>query len=350
MSKDMSAVILRGPMDYEVERVPVPECPESGILLKVKACGLCGSDLRTLKSGHRNIAYPWIIGHEISGEIVEAGAQYKGRWKKGDMLAIAPMAYCGTCDFCMEGKYDLCDNSREIGQHWKGGFAEYLAVPEEALVLGTIQAVPEGLDPVVAAVAEPASSCINAQEKGQVGLGDTVVIIGSGPIGCIHISIARARGAAKIIVADVFEERLKLCEPFGPDVLINAAQVDLVEEVRRLTAGKGADVVITANPVGKTQVQAVEMAKKGGRILFFGGLPHDGSKPGIDTNLVHYRGLHLIGITTFAPRHHLLALSMFASGRIPGSKLVTHTMPLSDFKQGVQLAAEGKALKVVYLP
>lgn len=350
MSDLMKALVINAPNEYSIDMVQKPICPEKGILLKVFACGLCGSDLRTLRSGHKNIKMPWIIGHEIAGFVVQVGKEYKGKWKLGDKLAVAPMVYCGNCDFCIEGKYELCDNSREIGQQWQGGFAEFIALPEEALALGTIQPVPEGLDPIIAAVSEPASSCINAQEKGMVGLGDTVVIIGSGPIGCIHTSIARARGAAKVIIADIFEDRLKLCEPFGPDMTINAAKVDLVGEVKRVTGGKGADVVITANPVPETQIQAVEMARKGGRILFFGGLPHDRSKPGLDTNLIHYRGLHVIGTTTFAPRHHMLALSLMTTGRIPGQKLVTHVMPLTDFCSGVTLASEGKALKVVYTP
>ena len=350
MTDKMKAVVLRAPGEYGMESVPFPVCPKKGILLKVLACGLCGSDLRSLRTGHRNIVLPWILGHEIAGVIVETGGSYAGTHRRGDTLAIAPMVYCGICDYCVEGRYELCDRPREIAQHWPGGFAEYIAIPEDALNLGTIRPVPEGLDPIIAAIAEPASSCVNAQEKGQVGLGDTVVIIGSGPIGCIHVSVAKARGAAKIIIADVFEDRLKLCEPFGPDVCLNARKLDIVTEVLRLTGGKGADVVITANPVGETQIQAMEMAAKGARILLFGGLPHDRSKPGIDTNLIHYRGLHLIGTTTFAPRHHKLALSMLASGRIPGDKLVTDIMPLSDFEKGVAIATEGKALKVVFIP
>jgi L-iditol 2-dehydrogenase len=350
MSDLMKALVIDAPGDYEVKMVQQPESPPKGILLKVLACGLCGSDLRTLKSGHKNIRFPWTTGHEIAGEVVQTGSEYRGRWNVGDKLAVAPMVYCGTCDFCIEGRFELCDNSREIAQHWPGGFAEYIAIPEEALLLGTIQPVPQGLDPAIAAVAEPVSSCINAQEKGQVCLNDTVVIIGSGPIGCIHTSVARARGAAKVIVADVFEDRLRMCEPFGPDLTINASKVDLVEEVLRVTGEKGADVVITANPVPETQVQAVQMARKGGRILFFGGLPHDRSKPGIDTNLIHYKGLHVMGTTTFAPRHHMLALSMMTTGRIPGDKLVTHVMQLTDFKKGVELAGTGKALKVVFIP
>ena len=337
-------------MQFDVERVPAPTCPEGGLLLKVNACGLCGSDLRTLRSGHRKVTFPWIIGHEICGKVVEIGSRYQGQWQKGDQLAVGPVAYCGVCDFCLDGQYDLCENYREIAQAWPGGFAEYIAIPEECVRLGTIQRVPEGLDPAFAAISEPISSCVNAQEKGQVGLGDMVVIIGAGPIGCTHISLARARGADKILVADIVEDRLKLVEPFEPDETINAAETDLVEEVRRLTDGKGADVIITATPAPVALVQAVEMARKGGHILIFGGLPKGNSKPGVDMNIVHYNALHLIGTTTFAPRHQRIALRLMASGRIPADKLVTHRFPLTEFKKGATMALEGKTLKAVFFP
>ena len=350
MSEWMKALVVSAPKVYQVEKVPKPACPLDGVLLRVLACGLCGSDLRTLSTGHRNVKLPWTIGHEIAGLVVETGSGYQGAWRRGDRLAVAPMVYCGVCDFCIEGRHELCDHAREIGQHWPGGFAEYLALPGEALRTGTVVPIPDGLDPVHAAVSEPVSSCLNAQEKGQVGLGDTVVIIGSGPIGCIHVALARARGATRVMVADVFADRLKLCEPFGPDDTIHAGEVDLVEEVLRLTNGKGADVVITANPVPDTQVQALEMARKGGRILLFGGLPHDRSRPGLDTNLIHYRGLQVIGTTTFAPRHHRQAVSMMASGRLDGNRLVTDVLPLTSFQAGVEKAISGKALKVVFIP
>ena len=346
----MRAVVVRAPLEFAVEEVPIPTIAEGGLLLKVIACGLCGSDLRTLRSGHRRVTFPWIIGHEICGAVVQTGGSYQGPWREGDTLAVAPLAYCGACDFCLEGRYELCDNYREIAQAWPGGFAEYVAIPEECLRLGTIRPVPAGLDPALAAISEPISSCVHAQEKGQVGLGDTVVVIGAGPIGCIHTSLARARGASRVYLADVLAERLRLCEPFGPDATIDASEADPVEEVRRLTGGRGADVVVTATPAPVAPVQAVEMARKGGRILLFGGLPSDQSRPGVDLNIVHYNGLHLIGTTTFGPRHQRQALELVASGRIPAGKLVTHRLALSEFREGVSLAMEGKALKVVFFP
>ncbi|RKX81356.1 MAG: hypothetical protein DRP58_11910 [Spirochaetes bacterium] len=346
----MKAVVVRAPMDYSVETVPIPKVSQGGLLLKVLACGLCGSDLRTLRMGHRKVTFPWTIGHEISGEIVEVGSEYSGDLKNGDILAVGPLAYCGTCDFCQDGEYELCENQKEIGQHWPGGFAEYIAIPEENVLLGNIQKVPEGGDPVIAAITEPVSSCVNAQEKADIKLGETVVIIGTGPIGCIHISLARARGARKIFVVDISADRLKMAEAFKPDAVINGSECDPVEEVMKLTEGRGAHVVIAAAPAPQAAVQAVEMARKGGRVIQFGGMPKDNSKPGVDMNIVHYRGLHIIGTTTFAPRHNRIALNLLLEGIIPADKLVTHTFPLGNFVEGANLALEGKVLKGVFIP
>jgi len=348
-SNQMRALVVRAPMQYAVEDIAKPAAPEGGLLLQVLACALCGSDLRTLRGGHRKVNLPWTIGHEICGRVVEIGQGYAGEWQSGETLAVGPVVYCGVCDFCREGRYELCENYREIAQAWQGGFAEFIAIPREAVERGLIQRVPDGLDPAHAAVTEPISSCLNAQEKGAVGLGDSVVIIGSGPIGCVHTRLAHLRGAKQVIIADVVEERLKMVEVFGPDAVINASQVDLVQEVRRLTAGKGADVIITANPVPQTQVQAVEMARKGGRILLFGGLPVDQSRPGIDMNLVHYNALHLIGTTIFALRHHRQALELVSAGKIPIENLITR-FPLEDFNRGADLALAGKVIKAVFLP
>jgi L-iditol 2-dehydrogenase len=346
----MQAVVVRAPGDYGVESVPVPVPEEGGFLLEVTACGLCGSDLRTLRSGHHRVTLPWIIGHEICGIFREAGPGYGGPWREGDVLAVGPVVYCGTCDFCTSGKLEFCQYYEEIGQKWPGGLADYLAVPPESVRLGNVRPVPEGVDPAAAAIIEPISSCVHAQEKGGVGLGETVVVMGCGPVGCIHLCLARARGASRIFAADIRPERLAFAGRFEPDAVINAAETDLVAAVRDLTGGLGADVVITATPAPAAPVQAVEMARKGGRILLFGGLPAGEQTPPVDMNLIHYNGLYLIGTTTFAPRHNKAAMELVATGRIPAGTLITHRLPLSAFEAGARLALEGTVLKAVFYP
>ena len=344
----MKAVIINAPGDYGVYEVERPVCPEDGLLVKVLAAGLCGGDLRTLRAGHHRVKLPYIIGHEVSAEVVEKGLSCGSGWNTGDRLAIAPVVYCGACRFCMDGRFEYCEDYKELAQHWPGGFAEYMAIPAEALLRGSIQKIPDGLDPVYATLAEPLSSVINAHQKGNTGQGDTVVIIGAGPVGTLHLELARIRGAKCIIIADIESKRLELIKEFNPDYLVNSSETDLVEKVREITEGKGADVVITANAVPATQVQAVEMAGKGGRILLFGGLPKDQSKPGIDMNMVHYKALTLTGTTIFAPEHNRLAMDLIAGGKINAGKLISHVLPLSAFHEGVKLAMDGKARKVVY--
>lgn len=350
MSETMQAVVLQDIMKCEVVEYPRPSPPSDGMLLRVQACGLCGSDLRTIRSGHRNVTLPWILGHEICGEVVETGSTYSGPWGLGDRLAVGPNVYDPADSFCVEGKHELSAHVREIAQQWPGGMAEYIAIPGESVASGNILPVPEGMKSIHAAIVEPGSSVIHAHEKARTTLGDIVLVMGAGPIGCLHVAVARACGASRIIVSDVVDERVRLVQAFDPDATINSAVEDLPSRIKDLTDGSGPTLVITANPAAASQVQAVEIAAKGGRVVLFGGLPHSDSRPGIDMNTVHYMNLSLIGLSRFAPRHFRLSLQMLRSGQIPGEKLVTDVLPLSRFNEGLQKALEGRALKVVFEP
>ena len=350
MSKTMKAMVIHAPMQYEVTDVPVPEPASGELRLKVEAVGLCGSDLRTIRSGHKHVQFPWTLGHEICGTVEALGDDFEGPWNVGDRLSVGPNTYDPADPYCVEGRHELSEEIREIGQAWKGGFAEKMIIPRESVLMGNLLPAPAQLDSIYAAIVEPGSSVIHAHEKANTHMGDTVLIMGAGPIGCLHVAVARASGAEKVFLADLVEKRLELAAAFEPDALINMKEKDLAQEVRQLTGGAGPDVVITANPAASSRVTAVELAAKAARVVLFGGLPHDDSKPGVDMNLVHYKNLTLVGISKFAPRHFRRSLQMLASGRIPGEKLVTHVLPLSEFDKGVRLAMNGEALKVVYKP
>ncbi|HOQ67214.1 MAG TPA: alcohol dehydrogenase catalytic domain-containing protein [Candidatus Atribacteria bacterium] len=346
----MKALVFIEPGHMEIREVPKPECPAGGLLVQVKACGFCGSDLRTYRSGHSRVTPPWIIGHEISGIVEEVGKGVND-FKEGDKVAIAPPVYCGKCWYCKRGIYHLCFNQREIAQHWPGGFAEYVAIPPEALAFGNVHLIPNGLSFEEAAISEPASSCINAQEIAQTSLEDQVVIIGAGPIGCFHVQIARARGAEKILLTDLLENRLELARRFSPDLLIQGgSESGYIEKIIEETQGLGPSVVVVAAPSGEAQREAIQMAAKGGRVIFFGGLPKDKSEVLLDSNLIHYRGLHVIGTTTFSPKHHEIALSMMSSHKIHARDYITHLLPLEKFQEGIDALLAGKALKVVFQP
>ncbi len=340
-----------GPGKLELQDVPKPACPEKGMVVKVEACGICGSDLRTYRHGHPRVNPPWIIGHEVAGVVVEVGRGVKD-FQVGERVAVAPPVYCGKCWYCRRGIYYLCINQRELAQAWPGGFAEYMAIPEEALAFGSIHRIPKELSFEEAAISEPASSCVNAHEIAGTSLEDTVVIIGAGPIGCFHVEIARARGARKIILMDVLRTRLEIAQRFAPDHLIQntPGSTEHIKQVVELTNGLGSSVVVVACPSGEAQQDALAMAAKGGRVLFFGGLPKDKSQVLFDSNLIHYRGLHIIGATTFSPKHHEIVLDMFATGKIHAREYITHVLPLERFMEGLDVLARGEALKVVLKP
>lgn len=344
----MKAVVLKAPGNYEYCDVAKPICDDDGVLIRVKAVGLCGSDMRTLFNGHRKVMLPWILGHEVCGVVESCGKNYTGEFEEGDLLAVAPPVYCGTCEYCKKGQFELCLNFRELAQSWPGGFAEYMALPEVALRNGCIVKMKSDMDPVAVAISEPPASVVNACEKLNIGLSDTVVVMGAGPIGCMCISVAQARGAQKIIVTNTSLPRLEMSRNFGKVETIHARKENVVERILELTDGKGADCIITANPKAEAQIQAIEAAKMGGRVALFGGLPNGDNKPQIDTNAIHYKGLYVVGTTRFSPSHHRTALNLIEAGKIPVDKLVTHRLPLENFSEGVELVRTSQALKVVF--
>jgi len=346
----MKAMVIHAPMEYGVEEKPIPQVTEGSMLVKVHACGLCGSDLRTMRYGHPKVTFPWTLGHEICGEVVETGPAYAGPWKRGERLSIGPAVYDPADPYTVAGRGELSSEVRELGQLWPGALAEHVLIPKAAVELGNIERAPESLPAEHAAVVESASSVVHAHERAQTGLGDTVLVMGAGPIGCLHVAVARARGAHRVYVSDLITERLEMARAFEPDGAFNAEKTDVAAELQAVTAGRGPDVIVRATPAGVAQVQAVETAAKGARILLFGGLPRDKSKPGVDMNLVHYKNLNLLGISVFAPRHFKTALQLIETGKIPVEKLVTHVFFLDEFNEGAQLALDGKALKVVFKP
>ncbi|MGQ9626772.1 MAG: zinc-dependent dehydrogenase [Anaerolineae bacterium] len=344
----MKAAILRGPKQLSIEEIPTPEAPEDGILLKVAACGLCGSDLRTYLYGPRFKVEDVIMGHEIAGTVVSVGPKVTG-YAPGDRLAVAPDVHCGRCYYCLRGHFNLCDDLKFIGAHYPGGFAEHVALPGEVLERGIIHRMPEGISFIEATVAEPSSSVLNSHFNAGTTLGDTVVVIGAGPIGCLHMEVARARGA-RVIITEVAAERLKMAESFGPDEVIDSSREDPVARVRSLTGGVGADIVVVAVGVSALHNQAVEMARKGGRVVLFGGLPKEKAMTTLDGNLIHYGEIVVVGAFSYHPTHHKLALDLIAAGKIRAKKLVTHTFPLEDAVAAFETAARGEGLKIVLTP
>jgi L-iditol 2-dehydrogenase len=343
----MRAAVFEGPERISVREVELTPCGDDDIVMKVYACGLCGSDIRNYKTGLKGNVKSQIMGHEFTGTVTELGSNVTG-YKIGDSLAVAPDVSCGECWYCKRGLVNLCANHRMVGTHWPGGFAEYVHLPKVVLARGMVHHIPEGLSLEDAALSEPASSVIAAQENAGVGLGDTVLIIGDGPIGCLHIDVARARGASRVIMAGLM--RLKEAERFKPDLLIDAGSQDTVAEVLAFTDGLGVDVAIVANPVATTQAQAVKSVRKRGRVVLFGGLPKSAPETSLDGNLIHYGEIQVMGAFSYPAHIHQKALAIIKAGLIRPSMYFNMTTPLDDIASGFAAAATGKALKVLVKP
>jgi L-iditol 2-dehydrogenase len=245
----------------------------------------------------------------------------------------------------------VCQNQTSVGYQYDGGFAEYLAVPRQVLKVDGLNRLPENIGFDEASVAEPFACAINAQELVHVGDGDTVVVFGAGPIGCLHTRLARANGASRVFLIDVLADRLAMsADAVKPDEVINGREVDVVQTVKDLTDGRGPDVVITATAANVAQEQAVQMAARRGRISFFGGLPKTNPFIQLDSNLVHYRELMIMGANGSAPEHNKRALEYISTGQVPVKDLITVRLPLERAIDAFDIVAKGEAIKVTIEP
>lgn len=343
----MRAAFLVGAERFEVRETFDLVAPEDGLVLEVKACGICGSDLRRWREGPPPGVGEIISGHEIAGVVISVGNQVKD-YKPGDRLAVAPDVHCGKCYYCERGLYNLCDEMRLIGisPGYPGGFAERMVLTGEILNRGIVHLIPERLSYQEAAFAEPLSSVLAAHAKANTNFEDTVLIMGAGPIGCLHIVVAKARGA-RVILSEPHDLRREWAKSFQPDLVLNPDQVNVVEQVRQFTGNLGADIVICANPIAETQKQAVEAVRKGGRVVLFGGLPKAAPMTSLNANLIHYGEITVVGAFSYHPSFHQQALEIIRRGLVPVERLITHAFTLDQINEAFQMAARGEALKVI---
>lgn len=346
----MKVVRFYAPGDVRVEEAPEPAPGPGDVKIRVRNCSTCGTDVKIFKFGHHHIHPPRVMGHEIAGQIAEVGDGVTG-WAPGDRVQVIAAIPCGQCAECRRGRMTVCPNQESMGYHYDGGFAQYMVVPAKVLAVDGLNRIPDGVGFAEASVAEPLACVLNGQNLAHVGAGDDVVIVGSGPIGCLHVRLARARGAARVFLVDLNRERLDMAAKLvAPDASICGAEVDVVDEVLKLTEGRGADVIITAAASGAAQEQAISMAARQGRISFFGGLPKDKPIINCDSNLVHYRELTIVGANGSSPAHNKEALELIASGAVPVSDLITHRLPLDRALDAFDIVARGEAIKVTIEP
>lgn len=342
----MKAAVLYAANQVEIAEIDKPKAGPGDLLIKVKAATICGTDGRIITGKKtKGVRYPSVIGHEFSGEIVEVGDGVT-KFKCGDAVTVDPVIPCCSCVYCRTGKENVCLNRQAIGYEFDGAFAEYVRIPAIALTTGNVFPIPEGVSFDSAALAEPLACCINGQKNVGIKLGDTVVIIGAGPIGLMHIMLAKLSGATKIIVSELNEQRRKAALECGADLAIDSNKEDINEKIKMLTYGVGADVVIMAIGIPALTNQALSLVRKGGRVNLFAGFS-TGATAEIDVNLIHYNEIIVTGASALSRDSYQTALTLISSGKIKTDKLITHRFKLEDAKEAFACALAGSAIKVL---
>lgn len=343
----MHALVYRAKEDFRLEEIATPTLSPGELLVQVEAVTVCGVDLRTFRHGDAKIAPPRILGHEFCGTVVASAADDASA-QIGDRVVMFIVMACGTCRYCRDGRSNLCLTRTTMSYQHDGAFAQYVKIP--AAGRRQLYKVPEHIPSTHAAICEPLGCVLNAHSRIDIGFRDEVVIMGAGPIGVMHGVAARERGARKVILCDVSQERLTLCERFGFDHYVPVKEQGHLDAIKRLTDGYGPSVVIVAVGAAQAQADALEMAAKGGRVEFFGGLPKSKPTALLNTNHLHYKELLVSGSYSEKPSDFEAAQALVFSGRFPAAKLVTHELSLERATEAFPLMEQGSALKVCITP
>ncbi|WP_170008722.1 L-threonine 3-dehydrogenase [Bacillus fonticola] len=329
----------------ELREVPIPKVGPTDVLVRVKAASICGTDVHIYTWDDwaaSRVNPPYVFGHEFSGEVVEVGSAV-ANVQVGEQVSAETHIVCGTCPQCLTGKYHVCKDTQIIGVDTQGCFAEYVAVPAT-----NVWKNPANLPEDMASIQEPMGNAVQTVLSGEVA-GQTVAIIGCGPIGLMAVGVAKAAGATHVIALDVNEYRLELAGKMGATTVINSSKEDPVARVKELTDGHGVDVVceMSGHPVAMDQ--GFKMATNGGRISILS-LPT--KRVEIDvTNDIVFKGLTVQGITgrlmfkTWQQTSRLLS-----SGQVDVTPILTHHLPLEEFEKGFDLMIKGACGKVVLHP
>lgn len=347
----MKAATYFGKEDLRVIEKPDPELEDGEVLVEVEACAVCGTDLRTYRHGDKKITPPRVLGHEFCGTVVESRADGSAGVTVGDRVVMYIVLPCGECRYCKMGRQNLCQNRTTVSYHHDGAFAPLVRIPAKGVSNGHLFKVESDIPSDQMGLAEPLGCVMNAHGRLNIGLYDTVAVIGAGPIGVMHAVLSRLEGAQKVWVLDVSEERLKKMEAFDIDETVKVTpEGSHLERMSELTDGLGPSVVIVACSNAHAQADALEIAGKGGRVEYFGGLPKSAPTAVLNTNHLHYKEIVVTGSYSEKMSDFQASQALIQSGRFPADKIITHHLPLDRITEAFPLMESGEALKVCILP
>ncbi len=344
----MLAAMFYAPQDIRLEQRPIPQPGAGEVLLQVAAATTCGTDVKTYLRGHPRLFehVPAGFGHEVAG-IVAATGMGVTQCSEGDAIVVANSAPCQDCFYCRRGRLSLCENLLLLN----GAYAEYLLVPER-IVRHNLYRLATGTSFTAAALTEPLACALHGVDASNVSQGDTVVIVGAGPMGLLLAAAARMRGA-RIIITGHGSDRLVMARQFGADVVIDSSQMPAQEQqeavLQETEARRGADVVIEAVGTTHTWALAAMLARPGGLVNFFGGCPL-GTQVSLDTYPIHYSELTLKGVFHHTPAYFAQALELIQENLINVEALITARIPLASILEAMELLVHKQGVKYALIP
>jgi L-iditol 2-dehydrogenase len=345
---------MTGRNSVEVREADEPVLDPRGAILRVEACGICGTDARTFFNGDTRAPAPWILGHEPVGVLERVGpdATLPAGVKEGDRVFLGSILTCGECHECVDGLQNLCEHHLLYGyEPFPGAYAEYAPVPP--IAVKNLIPLPHDLPSDLATVADPFACALNGIEVLDVRLGDTVTILGAGPIGCWQAVMARDRGAGRVFLADVNRQRLDLAlravGGFVDDAWV-VGEDNGVSDVLRRTGGAGAERISVAAPSKQAQQAALEMAGRRAKVVYFAGLPKHDPVSALDMNQLHYKELAILGAYGATPRQYRITMDYLNRRREELAAVVTHRFPLDRIGEAFETIRSGAGLKMVILP
>lgn len=332
--------------DIRIKEVPRPKIGPGELLIRVQASGICGTDVL---QWYRRDKVPLVLGHEIAGEIEEVGAGL-GQYKQGQRISASHHVPCGECSFCLGGHQTVCETLRKT--HFDpGGFVEYLRLPAINVKLGGVYPLPDNVSYEQATFTEPLACVLRAQRAAVMAQGRSVLVLGCGISGLLHLALAKAKGASIVVATDIVDYRLQAARRLGADSIINAQKEDVPERFRQLNRGKGADLVVVATGAKSANIQALQTVERGGVVLFFAATDEGATIP-LSINDVFWRSeVTLISSYAATPLEHLEALELISTQKVPVKDLITHRLGLEKIGEGFRLVAEAtESLKVIIFP
>jgi 2-desacetyl-2-hydroxyethyl bacteriochlorophyllide A dehydrogenase len=336
LSDSMQAAVFHGPDDLRVEEVERPTAGPGEVLLKVARCGICGTDSHIVRGHFPAPNLPLIIGHEFSGTVVETGAGVT-HVEPGDRATADINISCGTCYFCRHNQKLFCPYVRQLGVHDAGGMAEYVAAPA-----GNVYKLPESMPFDHAAFIEPLACAIHGQDRIGVNVGESVLIIGAGPMGLAHVAMSRLHGAAQILVSEPDAARRERAHKLGSDVEVDPLSGGL-DAVMEATGGRGPDVVIEAVGSTRTYTQAIELVRRGGRVLAYGAAPQDATIE-VRPFDIYSKELTITGSYAGTYETWPKAIDLISSGRFDPNQVIDSVRPLSDVMKAIESLETDKSV------